>query len=151
MIPLLRFAPSPTGRIHIGNGRTAILNWLFVRKSAGRFVLRYDDTDLERSKQEFAAGIAEATIHIKGEYAYGNLRGETGIHRLVRISPFDSAVQGGDAVWEGLRLYDGRIFRLTEHLDRLRHDGEVELKEPGRWGTTFTLIQCWGRCPEPVN
>ncbi|HSK91218.1 MAG TPA: aminotransferase class IV [Euzebyales bacterium] len=35
------------------------------------------------------------------------------------ISPFDSAVQGGDAVWEGLRLYDGRIFRLTEHLDRL--------------------------------
>src|SRR5262245_47811025 len=36
------------------------------------------------------------------------------------ISPFDSAVQGGDAVWEGLRLYQGRIFRLNEHLDRLR-------------------------------
>jgi len=36
------------------------------------------------------------------------------------ISPFDSAVQGGDAVWEGLRLYDGRIFKLQEHLDRLR-------------------------------
>ena len=36
------------------------------------------------------------------------------------ISPFDSAVQGGDAVWEGLRVYDGRVFRLTEHLDRLR-------------------------------
>jgi len=36
------------------------------------------------------------------------------------VSPFDSAVQGGDAVWEGLRLYDGRIFRLVEHLDRLR-------------------------------
>jgi branched-chain amino acid aminotransferase len=43
------------------------------------------------------------------------------VHRdQARISPFDSAVQGGDAVWEGLRLYDGRIFRLTEHLDRLR-------------------------------
>ena len=39
---------------------------------------------------------------------------------LFRSSPFDSAVQGGDAVWEGLRLYQGRIFRLTEHLDRLR-------------------------------
>ncbi|MCC7197910.1 MAG: aminotransferase class IV [Gammaproteobacteria bacterium] len=37
-----------------------------------------------------------------------------------RVSPFDSAVQGGDAVWEGLRVYDGRIFRLVEHLDRLR-------------------------------
>src|SRR5437870_8120714 len=36
------------------------------------------------------------------------------------VSPFDSAVQGGDAVWEGLRLYDGRIFKLNEHLDRLR-------------------------------
>ena len=44
------------------------------------------------------------------------------LHRdAAGISPFDSAVQGGDAVWEGLRLYSGRIFRLTEHLDRLRH------------------------------
>jgi len=43
------------------------------------------------------------------------------VHRdEAAISPFDSSVQGGDAVWEGLRLYDGRIFRLTEHLDRLR-------------------------------
>src|SRR5262245_30161239 len=43
------------------------------------------------------------------------------VHRdQAGISPFDSAVQGGDAVWEGLRLYDGRIFRLEEHLDRLR-------------------------------
>lgn len=43
------------------------------------------------------------------------------IHRdQAGVSPFDSAVQGGDAVWEGLRLYDGRIFKLREHLDRLR-------------------------------
>src|ERR1700739_2385710 len=43
------------------------------------------------------------------------------VHRdRAGISPFDSAVQGGDAVWEGLRLYNGRIFRLIEHLDRLR-------------------------------
>lgn len=48
-----------------------------------------------------------------------NINGEL-IHRdQARISPFDSAVQGGDAVWEGLRLYDGRIFKLREHLDRL--------------------------------
>ena len=50
-----------------------------------------------------------------------NIDGEL-IHRdRAGISPFDSAVQGGDAVWEGLRLYDGRIFRLERHLDRLRH------------------------------
>jgi branched-chain amino acid aminotransferase len=48
-----------------------------------------------------------------------NVNGEL-VHRdLARISPFDSAVQGGDAVWEGLRLYQGRIFRLEQHLDRL--------------------------------
>jgi len=41
------------------------------------------------------------------------------------VSPFDSAVQGGDAVWEGLRLYDGRIFRLREHLTRLRHSAQA--------------------------
>ena len=49
-----------------------------------------------------------------------NVNGEL-VHRdEARISPFDSAVQGGDAVWEGLRVYDGCIFRLTAHLDRLR-------------------------------
>jgi branched-chain amino acid aminotransferase len=50
-----------------------------------------------------------------------NVNGEL-VHRdRARISPFDSAVQGGDAVWEGLRLYGGRIFRLNEHLQRLRN------------------------------
>ncbi len=58
MAPILRFAPSPTGRIHIGNARTAILNWLHARKNGGTFILRYDDTDVERSKAEFAEAIA---------------------------------------------------------------------------------------------
>ena len=50
-----------------------------------------------------------------------NING-TLVHRdQAGISPFDSAVQGGDAVWEELRLYQGRIFRLAEHLERLRH------------------------------
>lgn len=55
---IVRFAPSPTGRIHIGNARTAILNWLFALKSGGQFILRYDDTDTARSTEEFAQGIA---------------------------------------------------------------------------------------------
>ena len=55
---ILRFAPSPTGRIHIGNARTAILNWLMARKTNGQFILRYDDTDTARSTPEFAEGIA---------------------------------------------------------------------------------------------
>ena len=52
--PIVRFAPSPTGRIHIGNARTALLNWLFARRGAGRFILRFDDTDLARSRAEYA-------------------------------------------------------------------------------------------------
>lgn len=48
------------------------------------------------------------------------------LHRdEARVSPFDSAVQGGDAVWEGLRLHDGRIFKLIEHLDRLRSSAQA--------------------------
>lgn len=56
--PVVRFAPSPTGRIHIGNARTALFNYLHARKHGGQFVLRYDDTDRARSTQEFADAIA---------------------------------------------------------------------------------------------
>ncbi|MEJ2031393.1 MAG: glutamate--tRNA ligase, partial [Maritimibacter sp.] len=54
-----RFAPSPTGYLHIGNLRTALFNWLIARKSGGSFILRLDDTDPERSKQEYVDGIME--------------------------------------------------------------------------------------------
>jgi len=56
--PTVRFAPSPTGRIHIGNARTAVFNWLFVLKNSGRFVLRFDDTDRDRSTLQFERDIA---------------------------------------------------------------------------------------------
>ncbi|HHW35565.1 MAG TPA: glutamate--tRNA ligase [Paracoccus solventivorans] len=52
-----RFAPSPTGHIHVGNLRTALMNYLIARKAGGTFILRLDDTDRERSKQEYADGI----------------------------------------------------------------------------------------------
>lgn len=52
-----RFAPSPTGYIHVGNLRTALMNYLITRKAGGTFILRLDDTDQERSKQEYADGI----------------------------------------------------------------------------------------------
>ncbi|MCP4070945.1 MAG: glutamate--tRNA ligase [Hyphomicrobiales bacterium] len=54
MTPIVRFAPSPTGNIHIGNSRTALVNWLYAEKHNGQFILRYDDTDKARSKQEYA-------------------------------------------------------------------------------------------------
>ena len=66
--------------------------------------------------QRFDARNAELIVNIDGRLLH---RDEAG------ISPFDSAVQGGDAVWEGLRVYDGRIFRLKEHLARLRSSAKA--------------------------
>ena len=57
MAPRVRFAPSPTGYLHVGGARTALFNWLFARRSGGVFVLRIEDTDLERSSQDMVEGI----------------------------------------------------------------------------------------------
>src|SRR5688500_17757456 len=54
-----RFAPAPTGRLHVGNIRTAVHNWLWARRHGGRFILRIDDTDRERSREEFVEAIGE--------------------------------------------------------------------------------------------
>ncbi len=57
MTVTVRFAPSPTGLLHVGNARTALLNWLFAKKAGGKFILRIDDTDAARSKKEFEDAI----------------------------------------------------------------------------------------------
>src|SRR5918911_2688607 len=55
----VRFAPSPTGYLHIGSARTALFNWLFARKRGGKFLLRVEDTDLQRSTEESTRSILE--------------------------------------------------------------------------------------------
>src|SRR5260370_16804781 len=59
MAPRVRFAPSPTGYLHVGGARTALFNWLFARRHGGIFVLRIEDTDAERSSGEMVAGILD--------------------------------------------------------------------------------------------
>jgi glutamyl-tRNA synthetase len=59
MPPRVRFAPSPTGYLHVGGARTALFNWLYARHNGGVFVLRIEDTDVERSSWEMVAGILE--------------------------------------------------------------------------------------------
>ncbi|HRZ87472.1 MAG TPA: glutamate--tRNA ligase [bacterium] len=61
----VRFAPSPTGYLHIGNARTALFNWLFARKMGGTFILRIEDTDLARSTDEYAEGILSDLAWLK--------------------------------------------------------------------------------------
>src|SRR5215213_10155822 len=55
----VRFAPSPTGYLHIGSARTALFNWLYARGQGGRFLLRVEDTDLQRSTEESTRSILE--------------------------------------------------------------------------------------------
>ena len=58
--PRARFAPSPTGYFHVGSARTALFNWLFARQTGGTFILRIEDTDVERNRSEWEAGILSA-------------------------------------------------------------------------------------------
>jgi len=66
-----RFAPSPTGYLHVGGARTALFSWLYARKHGGRFVLRVEDTDLERSTQESVNAILEGMTWLGLEYDEG--------------------------------------------------------------------------------
>jgi branched-chain amino acid aminotransferase len=65
------------------------------------------------------------TFDERNRHLVVNINGRLVARDEAGVSPFDSVVQGGDAVWEGLRLYEGRIFRLTEHLDRLRRSAQA--------------------------
>src|SRR5690348_1117777 len=82
----VRFAPSPTGRLHAGNIRTALHNWLFARKTGGRLLLRLDDTDRERSTEEFARGIEEDLTWLGIDWARE-------VRQSERFDLYDAAVQ----------------------------------------------------------
>ena len=106
--PIVRFAPSPTGRIHIGNARTALLNWLFARRGQGRFILRFDDTDLERSRPEYAQAI-------EVDLAWLGVRPDYVCRQSERIALYDEAAQ---KLRDSGRLYP--CYETAEELDRRR-------------------------------
>ena len=66
-----RFAPSPTGYLHVGGARTALFSWLYARKHGGKFILRIEDTDLERSTQESVNAILEGMTWLGLDYDAG--------------------------------------------------------------------------------
>jgi glutamyl-tRNA synthetase len=82
----VRFAPSPTGRLHAGNIRTALLNYLFARKQGGKFILRLDDTDTARSTKAFARGIEE-------DIAWLGIAWAQLVHQSDRFALYDAAVE----------------------------------------------------------
>lgn len=83
---LVRFAPSPTGRLHLGNAFIALVNSLFARKSGGRFLLRLDDTDRERSTSEFAAAI-------EADLAWLGIRWDDFARQSERLERYDAAIE----------------------------------------------------------
>lgn len=86
MTPKVRFAPSPTGLVHIGNIRTALLNYLFAAKSGGQFLLRFDDTDTERSREEYVEAIRE-DLHWLG------LKWDEEVRQSQRLDRYDMAAE----------------------------------------------------------
>ena len=78
----VRFAPSPTGALHIGGGHTALFNWLWARHNNGKFVLRIEDTDLVRSTKEYEATIMSGMVWLGLDWDEGpDIGGNYGPYR----------------------------------------------------------------------
>ena len=105
---IVRFAPSPTGHIHIGNARTALFNWLYARQHGGRFVLRFDDTDVARSKADYAD-------QIERDLDWLGIRPDVTVRQSDRFAIYDAAVAKLKAA--GL-LYP--CWETAEELERRR-------------------------------
>lgn len=115
----VRFAPSPTGFLHVGGARTAIFNWLFARHHGGAFVLRIEDTDLERSSPELVRAIVEAMDWL-------GLRPDEG--------PFLQSANRPRHVAHGAALLDsGHAYRCFCDPEQLRLEREAAEKAGAGW------------------
>ena len=114
-----RFAPSPTGYLHVGGVRTALFSWLYARKHGGKFVLRIEDTDLERSTQESVNAILEGMTWLGLEYDEGPFY-QT--HRFDRYKELiQQLLDQGDAYY---------CYCSKEELDALREEQKANKEKP---------------------
>ena len=118
MTVICRFAPSPTGRLHVGNVRTALMNWLFVRERGGKFILRIDDTDLERSTNEYEEGIKE-------DLGWLGLNWDATFNQSHKFPAYEAAAK---KLREDGRLYP--CYETADELDRQRKLQRVQGKPP---------------------
>jgi glutamyl-tRNA synthetase len=95
-VPRVRFAPSPTGYFHVGSGRTALYNWLFARRNGGVFILRIEDTDTERNREEWVDGIIDAMTWL------GLTPDEGPYRQSQRTARYEAAIA---TLWEAGDLY----------------------------------------------
>ncbi|MDO8940767.1 MAG: glutamate--tRNA ligase [Methylicorpusculum sp.] len=114
-----RFAPSPTGYLHIGGARTALFSWLYARKHGGKFILRIEDTDLERSSQESVNAILEGMTWLGLEYDEGPFY-QT--HRFDRYKEvIQQLLNQGDAYY---------CYCSKEELEQLRNEQMANKEKP---------------------
>ncbi len=114
-----RFAPSPTGYLHVGGARTALFSWLYARKHGGKFVLRIEDTDLERSTQESVNAILEGMTWLGLEYEEGPFY-QT--HRFDRYKEIiQQLLDQGDAYY---------CYCSKEELDQVREQQKANKEKP---------------------
>jgi len=125
MSVIVRFAPSPTGYLHIGSARTALFNWLFARHHKGKMLLRVEDTDRARSTQEAVEAI------YKGLEWLGITWDETPVHQFDRIERHVEVAQ--ELLKKGLAY---PCYCTPEELDAMRDDARTKNLPPrydGRW------------------
>jgi len=115
---IVRWAPSPTGRIHLGNARPALLNWFYARRHGGQYVLRMDDTDQARSTREFADGI-------EVDLAWLGVTPDLLVRQSERTALYDAA--RGRLIAAG-RLYP--CYETADELDRKRARARMLNKPP---------------------
>src|SRR5438552_1026842 len=108
MTVVTRFAPSPTGLLHVGNLRTALHNWLLAKKSGGRFLLRIDDTDAARSEERFVQAIRE-------DLAWLGLAPDGEERQSARLALYEDAFA---RLREGGRVYPA--YETAQELDLKR-------------------------------
>jgi glutamyl-tRNA synthetase len=134
----VRFAPSPTGELHIGGARTALFNWLLARHSGGEFVLRIEDTDRERSTPENVEQILDALRWLELDWDEGPIfqseRSER--HREV----LRALLQSGHAYHSSATAEDVKAFKLQHGAERgfrgePEAEGAVRLRVPGEGAT----------------
>ncbi|WAC27072.1 glutamate--tRNA ligase [Ancylobacter sp. SL191] len=111
--PVLRFAPSPTGLLHVGNARTALYNALYARREGGTFILRYDDTDTARSTEAFAEAIAR-------DMAWLGLAPDRVEYQSRRLDRYNAAIERLKAAGRLYPAYETEEELETRRLSRRR-------------------------------
>ncbi len=132
--PRVRFAPSPTGYLHVGGARTALFNWLFARRHGGTFILRIEDTDAERSSDEMVAGILESMHWLS--LAWDEGPGVGGPHEPY----FQSQRFGRHREFAKQLLEGGRAYKCYCSPDLLKDKREAAERAGGGWKYDRTCV-----------